>query len=80
MISLIETKNKNGTITLVAEYKPLQCKLEAIFYPERKELGTWVGNGDDWKEDLEPCNTLNLAHELLIKTMKSFMQIAEATL
>lgn len=79
MIVLTESSVK-GNIKLNAEYSPLRCKLEAMFYPEKRQLGTWIGGGDDWVEDFEPCATLSDARKILTNQMLHFMKIAEANL
>jgi hypothetical protein len=79
MIQIIETEN-NGNTTLRVEYAPLRCNLEATFYAQDKKLGTWIGGGDDWVEDFEPCDSLPEARNLLTKTMLNFMTIADSTL
>ena len=79
MIKLTEEPSQGNT-KLKAEYEPLRCRLEATFYPEKQQLGTWIGGGDDWVEDFSPCLTLSEARNMLTKQMLSFMKIAEGNL
>ena len=79
MIKLTETASQ-GTYLLKAEYSPLRCRLEATFYPETQQLGTWIGGGDDWVEDFSPCPTLSEARKLLTNQMLQLMKLAEGAL